>query len=635
MTSLDALWEKGRNLPDAVTPALDELKRHGITHPNAELTNRIRLALTHRSFLYENQDLLPGITPAHLDALTTLGSTFMRRTLAISAYQRFGDISSGLLSREVNHIGTLVPVWAVKAHWLHAAALLGKGLTVGELPKKVTTSLFHQLLGVLCLSGEATAAEGLVAELHQEPTSPGIADPKTTLQEMMTGKSLRYEYSRTGPDHSATFSAVVTDEAGRHGAGSGNSKTAAGQAAAWAFIETYCLHLLPTAPTPTGSHSPNPITSVAAHEKIVFRLQELFSLPDSARGFLSQALIHQSWAYEHAKVIREARQRDNQVLAYLGSVTTNYEYTRSVAISVLNDRSMSDHGINTQRNETYADAFYRTESVMGLLLGRGMARESSISSTVASDAFKAIVGAVFVANRYPVTLGDVWPDAWKPIWDLIAPGQARPVSARERLDQLAALSQLSLEYRIETQGPDHARQFRAIADIDSAALGRLVTITSSFESSKDLAREHCAARLITLFDTLGADTPHPTTESTTSLVQFLVTHLATVFAANPECREIWARKRLLGLHLVHSNAQLLAWAEAVDILIDVGLEPSLVHELAAAYATAMGNSLQAGQGEIGDLSGGSVGSLADAVRMAITHATSSVEAETPSSADGE
>ncbi|MCA1651075.1 MAG: hypothetical protein LC753_12610 [Acidobacteria bacterium] len=639
MNSLDALWEKGRNLPDVVAPALDFLKQLGLSPRDEELGNRIRLALMHRSFLYENQDLLPGVTPAHLDALTTLGSTFMRRTLAISAYRRFGDISSGLLSREVNHIGTLVPVWAANAQWLRSAALISKGLARNNLPKKVPISLFHQLIGVLCLSGEATAAEGLVDELHHHvPASPGVADPKTTLQELLPGKAIRYEYSREGEDHAATYHAVVIDEAGRRSVGSGGSKTAASQAAAWAFIEANYLDLVPAGPNPRQPRSPQPVTSHNAHEKVVLQLQELFSLPDSARGLLSQALIHQSWAYEHAQSIQEANQRDNQVLAYLGSTTTNYEYTRSLSIAILENRSASnERKIHTQQNETLADAFHRTGCSAGLLLGRGMARESrtGISTVVTSDAFQAIVGAVHVVSRCPITLAEIWPVSWRPIWNLVAPEQVLPESTRLRLDHLADVSRLSVEYRIKAQGPDHARLFRAVIDVDSAALGRLVTIDGPFERSKTQAHEHSAARLIALLETLKEDTPNATADTPPSLVQFLVVHLATVFAANPTWHELWARKRLLGLHLASSSARLLAWAEAVDTLIDAQLEPSLVHDLAAAYATAMRSTSRTGQNDDSDPSPGRVGSLADAVRLAIALATAQVEAGLAANADAE
>lgn len=585
MTDLGVLWGQGDRLPDRIAPALEALARHGLSTPTENLINAIRVALMHRSFLYENQELLPKVTTTHLDALSALGSMFLLRTAAINAYERYGEVSNGLLNREANHIGMLIPGWVADTRWLRSTALLSKGLASDDLPRKAVTSLFHQLLAVLCLAGQHTVAEGLVADLYpQLPDDPNILDPKTSLQEMLSGKTLRYEYSRTGPDHAATFHAVVTDQSGRSGTGTGGNKTAAGQAAALAFIQAHCLDQLPAAPTPTSPRTPHPLTSPAGHAAEVARLQEFFALPHTARGLLSQALIHQSWAYENPKTIRETGQRDNQVLAYLGSVVTRYEYTRAITVSVLNGTGTLDDGVTTPRNETYAEALYQIKCDAGLLFGRGQAREA-VSTALASNAFQAIFAAVLVATRYPPTLAEIWPDSWRSTWDLIAPGTARPEDAKPRLDKLTDHIHLTVEYRIDGYGPGHARFFRAVMDIDSAALGRLMTIAGPLERSKDHARESAAALVMAVIDALADDSPAPDVK--TGLVQFLVAHLATVLAANPSLHHAWTSKRLLGLHLTCPSNRLLAWADTVDRLIDNDLGPCPIPDLAKAYATAI------------------------------------------------
>jgi hypothetical protein len=104
-----------------------------------------------------------------------------------------------------------------------------------------------------------------------------------------------------------------------------------------------------------------------------------------------------------------------------------------------------------------------------------------------------------VAQAHLDALAGAWPDSWRPIWDLIAPGQARPESAINLMIGISALTGLPVEYRTESYGPDHAR----------AATGRLATVTSPQEPTKAQAREYCAARLITLIDILAEDTCLP------------------------------------------------------------------------------------------------------------------------------
>jgi dsRNA-specific ribonuclease len=618
LTGLGVLWGVGGLLPDRVAPALQALARHGLTSPGEDLTNAIRMGLTHRSFRYENQALLPGVAQAHLDALATLGSAFLHRTAAIDTYERYGDLASGVLYRETNHIGTLVPRWSEDAPWLRSAALLGNGLSTGDLPKKAVIALCHQLLGVLCLAGESAAAAGLVTELYPyTATRPDIFDSKTALQEMLSGKDLTYTYSRTGPDHGATYYAEVTDGSGRRGTGSGVGKGAAGHAAAWDFIQAHYLDMLPAALTPTPPRTPAPITAPVAHVEEVTRLQELFALPNSARGLLSQSLIHQSWAYENSRTIQDTQQRDNQTLAFVGKMATRYEYTRAVATSVLSNEDTIDSGIPTPRNETYVEAFRRTGCEVGLLLGRGMACDTRAGTALAADTFQALFATVLVATRYPPTLAGVWPDPWQPIWDLIAPGQARPESAKPRLDGISTLIGLSVEYRTESHGPDHAHTFSTVADVDSAVIGRLATVTSPQEPTKAQAREYCAARLITLIDILAEVTPHMPPDLSGCLVQFLVAHLATKFAADPSGHQAWARKRLLGLHLVHTPSRLLAWADAVDRLIGNDLGPCSVTDLAAAYAVVMPGTSSADHADVSGAGSAGGGPLAQAIRMAL------------------
>lgn len=596
MTELGVLRGMSGRVSDRVAPVINMLTGFGLTSSDDDLVGAIHLALMHRSYLFENQNRFPGITPKHLDVLSLLGTAFQRRSTVVDSYQRQGDSTAKLLNRELNHVGSNFPAWAAEAGWLRRSALLGKGyVSTEQLPKKVITSLAEQLLGVLCLAGENDIAEGLLTDLRARASSDtALSDPRTTLQEFLPDGSTRFEFSRSGPDHAPVFHAVVTDAAGRRGIGEDSNKKAAGQAAALDFIRTHCPDLPSVAePSISERRIPNPIVTPPVHAEQVAKLQEMFDLPLSARGLLSQALIHKSWAYENSPTVREAGQQDNQVLAFLGSQAVNYEYFLAIARAAINSEHLDLKGIATPRNSTYAEALHLTGCAAGLLLGVGQARTAEISTDLAANTFQALLGAVLAARKFPASLGESWPQSWRPVWDLIAQGSPRPEGPNTRLDTLATTMQLSVRHNIETDGPEHALRFRAKTDLDSAAIGRLITLTGTFERSKGDARARTAESLLGLIDALAEDIPTLVPNLLKTPLQFLVAHQATEFAAEPTRYRAWAQKRLFGLHLLRSPAKLVAWAEAVDRLVGNDIRPCSSQSLTSAFTAAIIQTLRA------------------------------------------
>ena len=61
-------------------------------------------------------------------------------------------------------------------------------------------------------------------------------------------------------------------------------------------------------------------------QKTVERIRHEFGLQPSWRPLLLQALVHKSWAYEHQREVKAAKQKDYGLLAFVGSWVALCDY---------------------------------------------------------------------------------------------------------------------------------------------------------------------------------------------------------------------------------------------------------------------------------------------------------------------
>jgi dsRNA-specific ribonuclease len=257
---------------------------------------------------------------------------------------------------------------------------------------------------------------------------------------------------------------------------------------------------------------------------------ELFGLQPSALGLLSQALIHKSWAFEHPKAAKDARQRDNAALAFVGSCALEYEYVAAVARAAIASEDPGKQGIISQRNSAYAEAFRITGMADGLLLGTGQARTTNITTALASDSFQAVFAAVSAGRGFPATLMDSWPAPWSAARELIAPSQARPEDARSRLESVTGRMRLPVSYEYDHQGQEHVRLYRCTITLESEATGKSVTVARTFAPSKGEAKDRAAEQVLAVFDSLTEGRPASAGEATRDIARFLAAHQAAVSA---------------------------------------------------------------------------------------------------------
>jgi len=197
----------------------------------------IELALTHRSYAYENGGL------AHNERLEFLGDAILGQAVTVMLYSENPDLDEGdLAKRRASLVSSVALAEAARSIGLGEHLKLGRGeeQTGGRDKSSILADTLEAIIGAAFLDrggDEATAlVMRLIRPLFDNPDRFGAAmDPKTSLQELSTrlGRGMpTYEISDSGPDHSKRFHASVLIGGTAIATGVGSSKKQAEMAAA-------------------------------------------------------------------------------------------------------------------------------------------------------------------------------------------------------------------------------------------------------------------------------------------------------------------------------------------------------------------------------------------------------------------
>jgi len=202
----------------------------GIELPDDLLT----LALTHRSYAYEN-----GGLPTN-ERLELLGDAVLGLVIVEELFRRHPDNSEGDLAKLRNSIVNSQALAGVARgltdDGLGEFLLLGRGElhTGGHGKSSILADTLESLLGAVYLEHGLESARGVILRLFDElldtaPTLGAALEWKSSLQELTAARGLgvpRYEVSSEGPDHDRRFTAVVYVGGDPLGSGVGRSKKA-------------------------------------------------------------------------------------------------------------------------------------------------------------------------------------------------------------------------------------------------------------------------------------------------------------------------------------------------------------------------------------------------------------------------
>jgi len=209
----------------------------------------LTLALTHRSYAYEN-----GGLPTN-ERLELLGDAVLGLVIVEELFRRHPDSSEGDLAKLRNSIVNSQALAGVARELtedgLGEYLLLGRGEinTGGHAKPSILADTLESLLGAVYLQHGLEGARRVILRLFDElldtaPTLGAALEWKSSLQELTAARGLgvpRYEVSSEGPDHDRRFSAQVYVGGEVYGTGMGRSKKAAeteAAAAAWTALDS-------------------------------------------------------------------------------------------------------------------------------------------------------------------------------------------------------------------------------------------------------------------------------------------------------------------------------------------------------------------------------------------------------------
>lgn len=239
--------------PQAAEPPINEAERSELS-AHSDLLEILQvemdpalltLALTHRSYAYEN-----GGLPTN-ERLEFLGDSVLGVVVTDHIYRRFPLLPEGKLAKiraAVVNMRALAMVAGTLGVGDHVYLGRGEETTGGRAKASILADTMEALIGATYLSGGIDRAADLVHRLIDPLVAEAITvgaglDWKTSLQELTSRQELgvpEYRITDAGPDHAKTFvaRAVVAGEV--VGEGSGASKKEAEQLAArtaWTSID--------------------------------------------------------------------------------------------------------------------------------------------------------------------------------------------------------------------------------------------------------------------------------------------------------------------------------------------------------------------------------------------------------------
>jgi ribonuclease-3 len=198
------------------------------------------LALTHRSFAYEN-----GGLPTN-ERLEFLGDSVLGLVVTDELYRSQPDLPEGQLAKLRASVVNMTSLAAVARRLGNGGVgphlLLGRGeeTTGGRDKDSILADALEALIGAVHLGCGLDTAGALVHRLFDplliEAATRGAGlDWKTSLQELGAARGLGapgYVVEDDGPDHAKTFTASVVLAGTVYGTGTGRTKKAAEQEAA-------------------------------------------------------------------------------------------------------------------------------------------------------------------------------------------------------------------------------------------------------------------------------------------------------------------------------------------------------------------------------------------------------------------
>ena len=219
----------------------------------------LRVALTHRSFHFENRKASPG----HFERSEFLGDAVLDLALSEYLVTEFSKVDEGTLSKwRASLVNEESLARIARSLALGQYLYLGRSeeATRAEMRPRLLASAFEAVLAAVYLDGGPQAAKDLVRRCFAsrlaslDERNEFARDFKTRLQEW-SQKSFRTTptyrlLGAEGPEHAKVFSYEVLVDSVVRGRGEGSSRKASEQAAAAAALKALRIPIVKTGQSP-------------------------------------------------------------------------------------------------------------------------------------------------------------------------------------------------------------------------------------------------------------------------------------------------------------------------------------------------------------------------------------------------
>lgn len=198
----------------------------------------LKQAVTHSS--YTNEQRINRA--ANYERVEFLGDAVLELVSSEFLFYKYPDITEGELTKmRASMVCEPSLAFCARDIELGEFLLLGKGekCTGGRQRESITSDAMEAMIGAIYLDGGMEAAKDFINRfiLSDLETKQLFYDSKTNLQELIQGKWKKdFQYvlvEEAGPEHNKTFSVEVMMDAVMIGKGSGRTKKAAEQQAAY------------------------------------------------------------------------------------------------------------------------------------------------------------------------------------------------------------------------------------------------------------------------------------------------------------------------------------------------------------------------------------------------------------------
>ena len=198
----------------------------------------LKQAVTHSS--YTNEQRINRA--ANYERMEFLGDAVLELVSSEFLFYKYPDITEGELTKmRASMVCEPSLAFCARDIELGEFLLLGKGekCTGGRQRESITSDAMEAMIGAIYLDGGMEAAKDFINRfiLSDLETKQLFYDSKTNLQELIQGKWKKdFQYvlvEEAGPEHNKTFSVEVMMDAVMIGKGSGRTKKAAEQQAAY------------------------------------------------------------------------------------------------------------------------------------------------------------------------------------------------------------------------------------------------------------------------------------------------------------------------------------------------------------------------------------------------------------------